>query len=1657
VSDGSTANLSSGQTEKVLATNSSTVNIGGDVIVGRFEIASGSVVDMSGGVVGVHSSINHARWNISGGRVDGELCAWVNSTVNISGGSIGGKITASDRAAVNISGGKIDGGFLAKDTARVDVSGGGFTDGFVAVAGSALKLRGTDFRIDNEIVSGLQTIGNSIALDLPAGAVLSGTFADGTPFAFTSLDKDLIANGTLTLVRSAEAPQGPPIIQLPGDIAPLGIRAGQTLRVANGSTLPANFNAGFGSVVEITGGNVGDNLEAVGTSLTISGGTIGRYLGIFTESTMQISGGEIGSDMVAAGNSNMDISGGTIGSFFRLLDGSTANISGGQIAGDFQIESDSTVNISGGSVGTSMRALSGSTVNVSGGAIGFGFGVAGESTANISGGTIGDRFRVVSGSVANISAGTIGDDLEVFSTVNISGGSIGSNLKALGGSVVNLSGGSIHEAFQAISGSTVNVSGGDLGSGVDADGGSILDFTGGTVGDHFNAKTGAIITLGGSGFALDGVPIGGLEDVGNSVSIDIPDGGLLTGTLADGTPLAFSSLDDDHFAAATLTLVRSADPPPGPALIQLPGDTAPWGIRSGQTLTVNDSGFVGRNFNAGAGSMVQVLGGSVGDNLEVVGAEVTIAAGNVGNDFDAFHGSTIQLSGGAIGDRMDAFAGSTVSISGGQIGDDFDAHGESTVDISGGGMGGELTARAGSSLTLRGQGFQLNGQPISGLDQVNDSVLIDLPADGVLTGTLADGTSFGYASPDGDNIADGTLTLVRSPEPPTEPALFELPGDTPPVGVRREQTLNLANGGVLPRNFNAGVGSVVNISGGNVEENFEAVGGEVNISGGTVAAGFDALAGSTVNITGGIVGDGLDAFAGSTVNIRGGEVGNRFNAQPLSVVNISGGTVGYEFEAHEGSTVNISDGTVNNQFHANSGSTVNITGGSVGDQFKAFSGAAVNISGGTVGNNFQAGGRESTVMITGGTIGSFFTAGSNVHISGGRVGRNLQVAGAVVISGGTVADRMESKAGSSLTIRGVDFHVDGQPIPGLDEVGATVDFEIPSDGLLSGTLADGTPFALASQEFDRVSSLVLSRSEQPAPGPALIQLPGDTAPLGVRAGQVLNVEDGGALRDDFNAGRGSTVNIRGGAVGENFEAVGAEVNISGGTVGDFLDAFAGATINVSGGNVGRDFDAYAGSVVNVTGGWISSDFDVIGATVNVSGGTISSSFDAFSGAEVNISGGTLHSARALNGSVINVSGGMVTGPWQALEGALINISGGNLGSDLETHRQSNVRFSGGTMAKITAFTGSSLNIQGHDFRIDGQIVEGLDRVDDMVSIDVPTSAVLSGILADGTPFAFSGLDGDRIDAGTLTLLRTAAAAPGAAVIQLPGDTAPYGIRAGQTLNVGPGGELPSHFNAGPGSVVNVAGGVVGVNLEATGSEINIAGGTVESGLDAFDGAVVNISGGSVVDSFDAYSGAIVNLSGGDGIGPKLRVFPDSTVNVFGLDFLLNGAPINGLENWGDSVIIPQRDGSTLRTTLLDGNVFNLRPQSRAGGTSLRHYVDPEATLRLVLGAVIGIPGDTNGDGSVDIDDINAVRNHFGSVGLADGSLQGDSYPFDGIVNIDDLNLIRNNFGIRPVPEPSTRWLAAIAIAVLWTTLRRSKSCRSRRRRDLICRIVGLTP
>jgi len=97
----------------------------------------------------------------------------------------------------------------------------------------------------------------------------------------------------------------------------------------------------------------------------------------------------------------------------------------------------------------------------------------------------------------------------------------------------------------------------------------------------------------------------------------------------------------------------------------------------------------------------------------------------------------------------------------------------------------------------------------------------------------------------------------------------------------------------------------------------------------------------------------------------------------------------------------------------------------------------------------------------------------------------------------------------------------------------------------------------------------------------------------------------------------------------------------------------------------------------------------------------------------------------------------------------------------------------------------------------------------------------------------------------------------------------------------------------------------------------------------------------------------------------------------------------------------------------------------------------------VFEGVPDIPvGDTDGDGDVDIDDLNAVRNHFGRVGADDGTLPGDTWPYNGAVDITDLNRTRNYFGnargtAAAVPEPAALLLATLT-ALVALTARRSR-------------------
>ncbi len=132
------------------------------------------------------------------------------------------------------------------------------------------------------------------------------------------------------------------------------------------------------------------------------------------------------------------------------------------------------------------------------------------------------------------------------------------------------------------------------------------------------------------------------------------------------------------------------------------------------------------------------------------------------------------------------------------------------------------------------------------------------------------------------------------------------------------------------------------------------------------------------------------------------------------------------------------------------------------------------------------------------------------------------------------------------------------------------------------------------------------------------------------------------------------------------------------------------------------------------------------------------------------------------------------------------------------------------------------------------------------------------------------------------------------------------------------------------------------------------------------------------------------------------------------------------------------------STLASGASFSLGNLFSTTGT-------PDLTLefalsdgRRVVGVVeYGLPdlgqvGDTDNDGDVDLDDLNAVRNNFGAAGPA--PLPGDTFPFDGTVDLDDLNAVRNNFGATAgsaVPEPSAGALALVVIGAMFAWRRRA--------------------
>ncbi|MEM6328611.1 MAG: dockerin type I domain-containing protein [Planctomycetota bacterium] len=450
---------------------------------------------------------------------------------------------------------------------------------------------------------------------------------------------------------------------------------------------------------------------------------------------------------------------------------------------------------------------------------------------------------------------------------------------------------------------------------------------------------------------------------------------------------------------------------------------------------------------------------------------------------------------------------------------------------------------------------------------------------------------------------------------------------------------------------------------------------------------------------------------------------------------------------------------------------------------------------------------------------------------------------------------------------------------------------------------------------------------------------------------------------------------------------------------------------------------------------------------------------------------------------LNILGGAAGTFINAWGGAQVNLLGGRVGDVFRAQPGSSITIAGGTLGDgFSARAGSTVEVRGGGFRLNSTDL-AVSAAGELV--DLPPDFVLSGTLADGTPFAFS--DPTDLFFDGRVLLRPAPLPPvGPAVLQVSEVSDLLGLRAGQTALVAPGGLLQDDFNAGAGSrIVLLEGAAAGENLELVAAELTILGGGVGRDFEAFDGALVqmesgdiglrgalsrstlNLGGGAVNDGFSA-DGSVLRVTGGSfaaarqglllgggsvalvaggAIGTQgvfvgrgfevaegsvanisggeqltLRVLPDATVNLFGTSFTLDGAPIEGLTP-GGTVEIDQRGGA-LAGVLASGEAFSYGLQSVS--STERFFFDADATLTVTLVQ----PGDYNGDGVVDGADYAVWRGNLGaetSTPFTPGDGNGD-----GRVNQADLAIWRQAFGagaaavgVLAVPEPRAAGLLAV--------------------------------
>lgn len=172
--------------------------------------------------------------------------------------------------------------------------------------------------------------------------------------------------------------------------------------------------------------------------------------------------------------------------------------------------------------------------------------------------------------------------------------------------------------------------------------------------------------------------------------------------------------------------------------------------------------------------------------------------------------------------------------------------------------------------------------------------------------------------------------------------------------------------------------------------------------------------------------------------------------------------------------------------------------------------------------------------------------------------------------------------------------------------------------------------------------------------------------------------------------------------------------------------------------------------------------------------------------------------------------------------------------------------------------------------------------------------------------------------------------------------------------------------------------------------LEMTGGVLEEGK--FFGETHEIDGGVIGVKYTKaiqHDVGVLNVRGGDWENGIFRSYDviNSTINFFGKYFRYTDA---GLREYNSYKI----EGFLSDGSFMSIIVANNTERRRTDQLPINFIIEPSDPLA----------GDVNGDWSVDLFDLNTMRNNFGEAG--NGDLDGN-----GVVDLADLNETRNSFGM----------------------------------------------